>query len=178
MRSIMLVPLVARGRVLGALACARAESGRGYEPSDLTLAEELARRAALAVDNALLYREAQRAVRVRDDFLASASHELRTPLGHIKGFASTLRQSDVDWDEGTRRDFLGEIERESDRLSEMITNLLDMSRIESGGLDPVERSPAPLGTLVSRGVARVRGLLDGRPVLVRPGGSVAAGPCR
>lgn len=166
MRSIMLVPLVARGRVLGALACARAESGRGYEPSDLALAEELARRAALAVDNALLYREAQRAVRVRDDFLASASHELRTPLGHIKGFVSTLRQSDVDWDEGTRRDFLGEIERESDRLSEMITNLLDMSRIESGGLDPVERSPAPLGTLVSRGVARVRGLLDGRPVLV------------
>ncbi len=166
MRSIMLVPLVARGRVLGALACARAESGRRYESSDLALAEELASRAALAIDNALLYREAQRAVRVRDDFLASASHELRTPLGHVKGFVSTLRQSDVDWDEETRRDFLGEIEREADRLSGMITNLLDMSRIESGGLEPLERSPAPLSALVSRGVARVRGLLEGRRVLV------------
>ncbi len=166
MRSIMIVPLVARGRVLGALACAHAESGRIYEQSDLALAEELARRAALAIDNAWLYREAQRAVMVRDDFLASASHELRTPLGHIKGFVSTLRQPDVEWDEETRRDFLTEIEREADRLSGMITNLLDMSRIESGGLDPVERLPAPLSTLVARGADRVHGLLDGRSVLI------------
>ncbi len=124
LKSIVIVPLVARGRVLGAIACAYAESGRRYEESDLTLAQELARRAALAVDNARLYREAQRAVRVRDEFLASASHELRTPLSHIKGFVSTLRQTDVEWDEETRRDFLTEIEREADRLSRMIGDLL------------------------------------------------------
>ncbi len=166
MRSILIVPLVARGRVLGAIACAYAESGRRYTMADLALAEELARRAALAVDNARLYREAQRAVRVRDDFLASASHELRTPLSHIKGFVSTLRQTDVEWDEETRLDFLNEIERETDRLAGMIGNLLDMSRIESGGFAPTELSPASMLVIVQRGLDRVRGLLDVRRVVV------------
>ncbi len=166
MRSIIIVPLVARGRVLGAIACAYAESGRRYTMADLALAEELARRAALAVDNARLYREAQRAVRVRDDFLASASHELRTPLSHIKGFVSTLRQTDVEWDEETRRDFLAEIEREADRLSGMVGDLLDMSRIESGGFQPTELLPASMSAIVERGLDRVRGMLDCRRVAV------------
>ncbi len=64
--------------------------------------------------------ETQRAVRVRDEFLAAASHELRTPLSHIKGFVSSLRQTDVTWDEETRQDFLAEIERETDRLGRLI----------------------------------------------------------
>ena len=75
----MIVPLVARERILGALSLVSAESGRRYGPHDLALAKDLARRAALAVDNARLYQAAQAAVRARDEFLSVAAHELRTP---------------------------------------------------------------------------------------------------
>jgi signal transduction histidine kinase len=119
---------------------------------------------ALAVDNAQLYREAQGAIRVRDDFLASASHELRTPLAHIKGFASSLRQTDIEWDELTRTDFLAEIEREADRLARLIGDLLDLSGLESGGLGRAERAPARPADLVAGGLDRVRGLVPERRV--------------
>jgi two-component system sensor histidine kinase KdpD len=107
---------------------------------------------------------AHRAGQVRDEFLASASHELRTPLSHIKGFASSLRQTDVQWDEETRREFLTEIEDETDRLAKMIGDLLDMSRIESGGMDSPVRVPVMVTALVDGGVDRVRALLRGREI--------------
>ena len=165
-RSYIGVPLVARGRTLGAIFLVTAESGRRYGPDDLALAEEVGRRASQAVDHARLYAQVQQAVRVRDEFLAATSHELRTPLAHVKGFVSTLRQADVQWDEATRQDFLGEIEREADRLARLIGNLLDISRIESGGLDPSDRAPTRPRDLVAGGLQRVRGLLGQHPVTV------------
>jgi PAS domain S-box-containing protein len=164
--SIIIVPLLARGRVLGALSFAWSRSDRHYGPEDLAFVEDLARRAALAVDNARLYRSAQEAIRVREELLAATSHDLRTPLSHIKGFASSLRRVDVQWDEETRRDFMAEIEREADRLAVLIGDLLEMSRIESGGLDSHERAPARLGDLVAGGLDRVRGLFDERCLTV------------
>jgi two-component system sensor histidine kinase KdpD len=107
----------------------------------------------------------QQAVRVRDEFLAATSHELRTPLAHIKGFVSTLRQVDVEWDEPTRQDFLAEIEREADRLTRLIANVLDISRLESGGL-PSDRAPTSARALLVGGVERVRPLLADRPVTI------------
>ena len=71
---------------------------------------------------------------MKSQLLSTVSHELRTPLASIKGFATTLLRQDVVWDEDSRRDFLGIIDEESDRLSELISNLLDMSRIEAGTL--------------------------------------------
>ena len=103
---------------------------------------------------------------MRDEFLAATSHELRTPLAHVKGFVSTLRQADVQWDEATRQDFLGEIEREADRLARLISNLLDISRIESGGLEHAERAPTAPRALVTGGLDRVRLLLGQRRVAV------------
>src|SRR5438477_10890413 len=58
--------------------------------------------------------------RARDDQLAALAHELRLPLSHIKGFVSSLRRTDVQWDEATRRDFLRELEIETDRLAELL----------------------------------------------------------
>ena len=69
---------------------------------------------------------------LKDRIISLVSHELRTPIGHIKGFASSLLEQDVTWDEATQRDFIGEIDREADRLAELVTDLLDMSKIESG----------------------------------------------
>ncbi len=72
--------------------------------------------------------------RMKSQLLSTVSHELRTPLASIKGFATTLLRDDVDWDEESRREFLAIIDEESDRLTELISNLLDMSRIEAGTL--------------------------------------------
>jgi signal transduction histidine kinase len=80
---------------------------------------------------------------IKSQLLSTVSHELRTPLASIKGFATTLLRRDVEWDEESRREFLSIIDEESDRLSELIGNLLDMSRIEAGEL-PVEPEPTNL----------------------------------
>jgi K+-sensing histidine kinase KdpD len=164
-RAVVLLPLIARGRTLGAIWLG-ADSGRCCRPPDVALAQELAHRCALAIDSARLYQAAQDAIQVRDELLSATSHELRTPLSHIKGFVTSLLQTDVDWDEETRRDFLLETDREADRLARLIGDLLDMSRIESGGLNGQERAPVSLATLVTGGLSRTNGLLAEHPVLV------------
>jgi signal transduction histidine kinase len=84
---------------------------------------------------------------IKSQLLSTVSHELRTPLASIKGFATTLLRRDVEWDEDSRREFLSIIDEESDRLSELIGNLLDMSRIEAGEL-PVEPEPTDLQPII------------------------------
>jgi PAS domain S-box-containing protein len=164
-RSYIGIPLIAGQEVQGAVFLVTSESGREYTAADLELAEELGRRLSQAVDNARLHMQVQQAVRVRDEFLAATSHELRTPLAHIKGFVSTLRQTDVDWDEATRQDFLAEIECEADRLARLIGNLLDISRLESGGL-PIDAAPTSPRALLVQGLERVRPLLSDRSISI------------
>jgi signal transduction histidine kinase len=89
---------------------------------------------------------------IKSRLLSTVSHELRTPLASIKGFATTLLREDVDWDETSRREFLSIIDEESDRLSELIGNLLDMSRIEAGEL-PVEPEPIDLLPIIQETAA-------------------------
>jgi K+-sensing histidine kinase KdpD len=156
-RSGLIVPLVSRERVLGALSLFTASARPRYTDADLDLAGELASRAALAVDNARLYEAARRAVSVRDELLASASHELRTPLSHIKGFVSTLRQTDVEWDEETRQDLLADAERETDRLTSLIRDVLDMTRLQSGGADEGAHEPLRAADILADGLDRARG---------------------
>ncbi len=91
----------------------------------------------------------------KSQLLSTVSHELRTPLASIKGFATTLLRQDVKWDEATQRDFLRIIEEESDRLTEIIDNLLDMSQIEAGALR-IDRAPTQLRTLIREVVDEMR----------------------
>jgi signal transduction histidine kinase len=141
-RSSMTVPLEARGDVLGALAFFTSDPDRRYDAADLTLAEDLARRAGLAVDNARLYREAQRAVRTRDEFLSVAAHELKTPLTSMLGYAQILiryLQPGQQIDDQIVSRALQAIEQQADRLSRLVSRLLDIARIEGGrlGIEPV-----------------------------------------
>jgi PAS domain S-box-containing protein len=134
-RSYMCVPLQVRGRTLGAITFVAAESSRRYEPDDLALGEALAYRAGLAIDNARLHAEAHDAIRVRDDFLSIASHELKTPVTTLQlQIQSLLRRAD-----GGSIDGLGPrlaaAERQVDRLTALINDLLDISRITGGRLD-------------------------------------------
>lgn len=92
---------------------------------------------------------------MKSQLLSTVSHELRTPLASIKGFATTLLRQDVKWDETTQRDFLRIIEEETDRLTEIIDNLLDMSQIEAGALR-VAKEPASLRPLIRAVVDEMR----------------------
>lgn len=132
--SAMIVPLVGHGEVIGAITFVAAESGRHYTEADLSMAEELASRAALAIENSRLYGDSQKAVALRDDFISVASHELRTPVTSLKVYTEVLqRQVDKRGDEATSR-ALGKMNAQIDKLSALISDLLDVSKIESGKL--------------------------------------------
>ncbi len=149
--SYMCVPLLTRGNILGVITLVTAASGRRYQPDDLALAEELARRAAIAVDNAQLYREAQEAIRVRDLFLSIASHELKTPLTSLLGNAQLLgRRAAYEGGANERlQRTVRVIVEQAGRLNKMITALLDISRIQTGQLS-IEQGRLDLGALVRR----------------------------
>jgi PAS domain S-box-containing protein len=130
--SAMIIPLVAHGRTLGAVSFIQTESGRHYGPDDVALAENLAGRAALAIDNARLYRTAQHANRLKDEFLATLSHELRTPLTAILGWSHLLRTGDMDEEKAANA--LEIISRNARSQAQLIDDLLDVSRIITGKL--------------------------------------------
>jgi len=124
------VPLRARDRAIGVMTFVAVDSGLVFGKDDLALATQLGNTAALALDNANLYREAQRVNRVKDEFLATLSHELRTPLNAILGWARLLRMGKLD--EPARGRALETIERNAAAQAQLIEDLLDVSRIISG----------------------------------------------
>ena len=152
-RSIIVVPLVARGTTIGVLSIASATPGR-YSAVDLGLVEELARRSALAVDNARLYRAARSAVEARDQFLSVAAHELRTPITAITGFSALLdREVNQRKDPERIARYVRRLTDAGDRLSLLVDDMLDVSRIRLGQL-PLRIDSVDLGDLVRRVVQR------------------------
>ncbi len=145
--SAMIVPLLARGRTLGAMTFVTAESRRHYGLADLEFVQDLARRTAVSVDNARLYHEAQRAILAREEFISIASHELKTPLTTVKSYAqmlaARLRKPAIDPD---RLQYLtSRLEDQILRLETLVIDLLDASRIQQGRLEiclePVDLVP-------------------------------------
>ncbi|MFL6245496.1 MAG: ATP-binding protein [Thermoanaerobaculia bacterium] len=132
LHSLIVAPMVARGRTLGALTVAYGESGRRYAKDDVPFVEDLARRAAIAIDNARLYEAAESANRAKDEFLATLSHELRTPLTAISGWAHMLQLGMTD--EQTSKLAVDTILRSAKAQGELIDDLLDLSRVVAGTL--------------------------------------------
>jgi PAS domain S-box-containing protein len=133
-QSYLCVPLTARGKTFGAMVFVAA-AGRHYAADDLLLAEELGRRAALAIDNARLYEQAQHASRMREDVLAIVSHDLRNPLSTIRAGASQILAEAQGDPRRTKTARTAErIGRASERMLHMIRDLLDFTSIEAGKL--------------------------------------------
>jgi signal transduction histidine kinase len=155
------IPLVLRDNALGVIELEGASRELLGEPAERLVAA-LARHAALAIDNLRLEEDTREVAnlkkldRLKTELLSTVSHELRTPLAAIKGYATTLLQHDRMRSE-VRREFLGIIDSESDRLAELISNLLDMSRIEAGVLR-VDPTPIRLQRLVEGAVQRAQHL--------------------
>jgi PAS domain S-box-containing protein len=136
-QSYICVPLLVRGQVIGALSFITSE--RNYDAQDLALGQELARAAALAIDNARLYREAQHAIRLREEFLSIASHELKTPITALQLQVQSLltglaRSPEGPTPERLRR-ALETVERQVNRQTQLVNDLLDVSRISAGRLE-------------------------------------------
>jgi PAS domain S-box-containing protein len=148
--SVMLVPITVRGRTLGAMSLAMAESGRHFDTRDLELVRNLADRAAIALDNAWLFHEAdgaranaEAANKAKLDFLASMSHELRTPLNAIAGYVQLLDMQVAGPVLDEQRRFLARIRRAQDLLLGRINDMLNFVKIDSGTLTYTLR-PVPL----------------------------------
>ena len=139
--SVMMVPLAARGDVLGAITFVGPSAGHHYTADDLALAEDLANRAAIAIDNARLYTQAQQAreaaevaSRAKSQFLGIMSHELRTPINAILGYAQILDMGMKGTLTTEQRELLGRIVVSSKDLLGLVTRVLDVSKAESGQL--------------------------------------------
>ncbi len=154
--SLLLAPLVARGQLLGILALISLSSGRRFTEEDRRLAEELARRSAVAVDNARLYARAQNAIAARDQMLAIVSHDLRNPLGTVVMSASFLRELIPAENSALVRQ-LDIINRATGRMNRMIEDLLDVARLEAGRLS-LDLAPVPAAALLSEGAELLRPL--------------------
>ena len=160
--ALLLIPLVARGQTLGLLTLGSRTANR-YGAADLSLAQELAARAAVALDNGRLYREAQAASRAKDEFLATVSHELRTPINAVLGWAAMLRNKQIDT---SRAEYACEaIERSARAQAQLLEQLLDVSRIVSGKLE-LRLAPVHVETIVAAAFDAVRPAADDKKVTV------------
>jgi PAS domain S-box-containing protein len=133
LRSYIGVPLAAHGKILGAVTFVTAESGRLYTPRDLALAEDLARRAAVAIENAYLYRTLKDTDRSKDVFLATLAHELRNPLAALSNGLAILELAPNDrtrLQQATRL-----MSRQLGQLTRLVDDLLDISRITNGKIE-------------------------------------------
>jgi signal transduction histidine kinase/CheY-like chemotaxis protein/putative methionine-R-sulfoxide reductase with GAF domain len=162
------VPLIARGRTLGTMSFATSDSGRRYGLDDLALARDLASLAALAVDNARLYREAQEsraqavaASRAKDEFLATVSHELRTPLTPILTWARLLDTGRLDPARAAQA--IKAIQRSAKAQVQLIEDLLDVSRIITGKLR-LNMQRVELSPVIEAAVEAMRPAMDAKGI--------------
>ena len=162
--SFICVPLPVHGQILGAISIARSTPGRSYSSIDLALAEELARRAGLAVDHARLYRASQEANRVKDEFLATLSHELRSPLSSALLCAQMLRRGILDPEKTARA--LETIERKINLEVRLVDDLIDVSRINAGKIS-LEMKRVHLAAVVDAAVEGVRPAAEAQGIRLR-----------
>jgi PAS domain S-box-containing protein len=169
MGAVLVVPLEARGDVLGALTLVQAESGRRFEEADVELVAELGRRAGAAIDVARLVWETQENARLRDEFIAVASHDMRTPLAAVRGYAQ-LAQRHLDRgdtpDPGALARWLRDIDGSVDRLTDLVSELLDATLVRAEGAVPLQLTHLRLGDVVREVVSQHEPLAEGHRFVI------------
>jgi signal transduction histidine kinase/DNA-binding response OmpR family regulator len=159
LHAAVILPLRARGRTLGALTLAQGGFRPGLTPRELGLVEELVGRAAIALDNARLFREVQEADRLKNEFLSMLAHELRNPLAPIRNAVHVLRLRGGETpDLQAIRDL---IDRQVQQLVRLVDDLLDISRITRGKIR-LQTEPIELAAVVERAVETSRPLIEAR----------------
>ncbi len=166
--SAMVLPLAARGRTLGAISFATSNPNRRFSHSDFMLAQDLARRCSVAVDNALLHREvlserdrAEEASRAKDDFLAILSHELRNPLTPIVGWARILKNQPLIMADQLLAEGVRALERNAQNMARLVDDCLDLARISERKVK-LENELIDLNQVVRSSVEAVRQLARGK----------------
>ena len=154
------VPLVGSAGAVGVLGVAPADVRAVETPEQLHQLETFANQMALAIERAHASDEARRAEvraeaeRLRNSLLSSVSHDLRTPLASITGAASSLLERGTPLDEPTRTELLSSIHREAERLDRLVNNLLEMTRLEAGGVT-IRRESQPLEGVLGAALKRL-----------------------
>ncbi len=157
LKSYIGVPLTIRGKTMGVITFINAESGHRYDNTDLAVAEDLASRAAIAVENAQLYRELRETDRRKDEFLATLAHELRNPLAPIHNGLQIIRLSgDNVAAVGQTRSMM---ERQLSQMVHLVDDLLDVSRISRGKLE-LRKEPVDLAVVVNCAVETSRPVVE------------------
>jgi signal transduction histidine kinase len=170
--SVMILPLVARGRTVGAMALGTLGDRRLFDEQDLQLARELAQRAAVAVDTARLFAEAQAmraeaeaANHAKAEFLATISHELRTPLTAIRGFTELVLEGVGGPLSTEQEDHLRRVSAASDHLLVLVDEVLGFARLQAGRAE-VRVRPCMLDEIVDGALNLVRPMLDRKPLVL------------
>jgi PAS domain S-box-containing protein len=172
-RSYVAAPMVARGRVVGAIHLMMSDSGRAFREGDLPFVQDLARRAASTVENACLYRDAQEAILAREEFLSVAAHELRTPLTALQlSVQRLLRSSEANSLERVAPPMLQGVDRATKRLSALVDYLVDVSPERTASVH-LHLGDVDLSQVVREAVAAMEELISisGSEVRVRASGS-------
>lgn len=154
-KSLITVPMIASGKVVGALTLVSSRDDRRYTAEDQSLAEELGRRAALAVENARLFDQAQQATRDRDEMLGVVAHDLRNPLNTIFMASQLLLELIPEAEQPKHHRQLEIVKRAAGRMDQLIQDLLDVRRIEGGHLT-LDRRPVDPRIVVGEAVDLLR----------------------
>ena len=157
LKSYIGVPLTVRGKTLGVITFINSESEHCYDPTDLAVAEDLVSRAAIAIENAQLYRELRDADQRKDEFLATLAHELRNPLAPIRNGLQVMRLSGSE--NSDIADIRSMMERQLNQMIRLVDDLLDVSRITRDQLD-LKKQRVELATVVHSAVETSRPLIE------------------
>jgi signal transduction histidine kinase/ActR/RegA family two-component response regulator len=165
-RSVLAMPLRARGRLLGVVALFWREPGRSVDEAVIKTAEVMANQVAAALDTGALVEELSRASRLKDEFLATLSHELRNPLNVISGFAQLLARDPEAQRLPVVRRAAEAIRRNATVQAQLVADLLDLSRLQTGKLG-LDRQTVSLATLVTEAAEALRDEAEARRILLR-----------
>lgn len=133
--SAMIVPIFSQKKPIGGITFVTTETNRHYNSADLVMAQELATRASVAIENARLYKGSQDAISMRDDFISVASHELKTPVTSVKMFTQILKHHSQQIGDQKAASHLTKMDRQLDKLTELIYDLLNISKIQAGRME-------------------------------------------